>query len=141
METTVRKMSIYVFIVVATTALTLGVSNTLAASNTHKDVQVSNSSSDEYFPTPATIKATHHNNMKLASSGGANPTSTSSDNSIGSGSDDIAAMGWGPSQTHNHNMKGSDRSTAGNGDGSYSATQYGSHHHRSTNDDMSVDIY
>jgi hypothetical protein len=69
---------------VAATILTLGVSTTLAASDTHNDIQVSNSSSDEYFPTPATIAATHththHYNMKLMSSGSANPTSTNDSN-------------------------------------------------------------
>jgi hypothetical protein len=112
MDTTARKLSIYAFVAVAATVLTLGASTTFAASNTHTHHHIQlMSGGDDYFLTSTTLAAsnTHtHHRIQLMSSG-ANSTSTYGGNGIGSG----------------------DR-------GSFSSTQYGSgshsHHHRSSTD-------
>jgi hypothetical protein len=104
MKTTTRKMSIFVFMAIATTTtLALGTSTAMAA-KTHHVIQLK-SSGDDWFPIPTTmtVSSTHtpHHNMHLMSSNGNHLTGTNGINSIGSRNNDIPA-GWvsvfGPTQ-------------------------------------------
>jgi hypothetical protein len=99
MKTTARKMSIFVFMVIATTTtLALNTSTAMAAKTHHGD-------GDDWFPIPTTMTVssahTPHHNMHLMSSNGNHLTGTNGISSIGSRNNDIPA-GWisvfGPTQ-------------------------------------------
>jgi hypothetical protein len=133
MNTTVRKLSIFAFMAVATTVLTLGASTTFAASNTHThhDIQLMN------------------NDDSWASSFTHTPNSTSTGSDY-PGSFSSTQYGSGSHPHHHHSSTdmiadingANSTSTTGSGHpGSFSSTQYGSgshpHHHHN---DMIVDI-
>jgi hypothetical protein len=79
MNTIGRKLSVFAFVTVATTALTLGASTTFAVSNSHVHHHIQLMSSD-YFPTSAPTH-THYHHMQVMSNG---PNSAST-NGFGSG--------------------------------------------------------
>ena len=70
MITTGRKLSVFAFVAVATTALTFGTSTTFAVSNTQTHHHIQLMSGDDYFPTFAVSNTqTHPHHMHLMSSG------------------------------------------------------------------------
>jgi hypothetical protein len=104
---TTSKLSIFVFMAIATITPTLGTSTTFAASNTHStrhDIQLLNSTGDDYFPTSTTLAATHpythYHNMQLINSVANHPTNTNSVNSIDSrnGNSDGLVDSFDPTQ-------------------------------------------
>ncbi|MGB8935601.1 MAG: hypothetical protein WCC17_10910 [Candidatus Nitrosopolaris sp.] len=128
MNTSVRKLSIFVLMAAATTALAIGATTTFAASNTH----------------------THHiqlmgNDDSWASSFTHTPNSTGTAGSNDHGGFSSTQYGW--SHPHHHHSStdmiadingDNSNSTAGSNDhGGFSSAQYGSsgshsHHHQNT---------
>jgi hypothetical protein len=128
MNTSVRKLSIFVLMAAATTALAIGATTTFAASNTH----------------------THHiqlmgNDDSWASSFTHTPNSTGTAGSNDHGGFSSAQYGW--SHPHHHHSStdmiadingDNSNSTAGSNDhGGFSSAQHGSsgshsHHHQNT---------
>src|SRR5215467_6491828 len=98
MKTTARKMSIFVFMAIAT-ILTLGTSTAMAASKTHTHViqLKSSDNGDDWFPKSTALAVsnthTHHHNMHLMSSNGNDQASTNPISSIGRRNNDFST-GW-----------------------------------------------
>ena len=136
MNTTARKLSVFVLMAVATTVLTLGASTTFAA-NTHHHIQLMS------------------NDDSWASSFSHKPNSTSTAGSDYPGSFSSTQYGSGSHPHHHHSstdmiadINGANSTSTAGSDypswpSSFSSTQYGSgshphHHHSST--DMIADI-